>query len=318
MLRVQNLTTEVPDFKVESLSISDHTVIIGPSGAGKTTLLRCIAGVADYKGEIYVDDKLKTTTGAKRGVSMAWQDSRLLPHLSVRKNIQLGGDMELFDIMVDLFKITELLDKMPHELSGGEAQRVNIIRAICSPSRIVLFDEPMQGIDPVIVRKTLKQILHELKKRDRIAVMVTHELYQVYGLFEKAVVVRRGRVVAYGDLQDLYDHPTTPWMANFFGPYTVLNEKDLKNFNHHVGEKPCMVRPEWFKIKIQPHMSPEDCNATVLATHWSGSSSKIVLVLDGTNKTLAVELYTDYEIRKGDRVYVNYKKSSSPHWVTSS
>lgn len=315
MIKVKNLIIEKPDLQIKYLEINDHTVIIGPSGAGKTTFLRCIAGMEKYAGEIYIDGELKTQVGSERGVSMAWQDGRLLPNFSVRANIELGGQPDLIDHMCNLFKVNHLLDKMPHELSGGEAQRINIIRAICSPSKVVLLDEPMQGIDPIIVRKTLKQLLHELKKCGKIALLVTHELYQVYGLFDNAIVIKHGEMIAHDELRSLYDNPLSPWMANFFGAYTVLNKEDLKSFEHHSNEDPCMVRPEWFKIKMSPFKTPLDFNATVTGVHWDGPSTKVSLVLDGTNKPLAVELYADYEIKKGDRVYVNFKKSSRPDWV---
>lgn len=315
MIKVRNLIIEKPDLQIKDLEIDDHTVVIGPSGAGKTTFLRCIAGLENYAGEIYIDGELKTQVGSERGVSMAWQDGRLLPNFSVRANIELGGEPDMIDHMCQLLKVNHLLDKMPHELSGGEAQRINIIRAICSPSKVVLLDEPMQGIDPIIVRKTLKQLLHELKKCGKIALLVTHELYQVYGLFDKAVVIKQGEMVAYDELRSLYDNPLSPWMANFFGAYTVLNKEDLKRFEYHSNEDPCMVRPEWFKIKVPPFKKSLEFNATVTGVHWDGPSTKVSLVLDGTKKPLAVELYTDYEIKKGDRVYVNFKKSSRPDWV---
>lgn len=315
MVKIQNLSVSRPDLRVQDLEIAEHTVVIGPSGAGKTTFLRCIAGLEKYKGEVHVNGVLQKKVGASRGVSIAWQDGRLLPNFSVRKNIELGGDKELIAAMADLFKVNNILEKMPHQLSGGEAQRVNIIRALCSPAKVILLDEPMQGIDPIIVRKTLRQLLYEMKKRDKIVVLVTHELYQVYGLFDKAVVIKQGEVVAHSGLRELYDNPTSPWMANFFGPYTVLNREDLKSFEQHSNEGPCMVRPEWFKVKTVPHKDPSEFNATVTGVHWDGPSTKVALELDGTSKNLAVEVYTDAKINKGDRLYVNFKKSSSPGWV---
>jgi len=316
MLTVKQLKCKTPNLTVDNLEVKEHTVIIGPSGAGKTTLLRCIAGLQKYKGDIYIDsDYPVTKLGPERGVSMAWQDGRLLPNYTVKKNIKLGGDTGLIDRMAALFKLTELLDKMPHELSGGEAQKVNILRALCSPARVILLDEPMQGIDPIVVRKTLKQMLFELKKQGKIAIMVTHELYQVYGLFNQAIVVRNGEIVAHDRFRSLYDNPTDPWMANFFGSYTVLDRNDLQSFDLHSDEDPCMVRPEWFKIKIPPFKSSLEFNATVAGVQWDGPSNKVSLVLDRTKKPLSVEVYADMTLKKGERVYVNFKKCSRPSWV---
>jgi len=316
MIQVKNLNSNVPKLANINLDVNAHTVIIGPSGAGKTTLLRCLAGLQDYTGDIIINNtNVNKIVGPTRGVSMAWQDGRLLPNFTVRKNIELGGDSSCLEEWAELFKIDHLLEKYPHELSGGEAQRVNILRAVCSPARVVLLDEPMQGIDPIVVRKTLKQLLYKLRQLNKIAVLVTHELYQVYGLFEYAIVVKQGEVVAHDKFKKLYDTPTTPWMANFFGNYTVLDRKDLKSFDLHSNEDPCMVRPEWFKIKKPPFKSPTDFNATVTGVQWDGPSNKVSVVLDGTKKPLAVEVYADMDISIGEKIYVNFKKCSRPSWV---
>lgn len=316
MIQIKNLNCKVPKLEDVNLDIDCHTVIIGPSGAGKTTLLRCIAGLQDYTGNIEIDGvDINSKLGPSRSVSMAWQDGRLLPTFTVRKNIELGGDSSCLQELAELFKIDHLLEKYPHELSGGESQRVNILRAVCSPARVVLLDEPMQGIDPIVVRKTLKQLLYKLTKLNKIALLVTHELYQVYGLFNQAIVVKHGQVVAHDKFKKLYDTPTSPWMANFFGNYTVLDRNDLKSFNLHSNEDPCMVRPEWFKIKKPTFKSPTDPNATVTSVQWDGPNNKVSVVLDGTKKPLAVEVYADMDISIGEKIYVNFKKCSRPDWV---
>ena len=316
MIQIKNQNSNVHKLANVNLDINAHTVIIGPSGAGKTTLLRCLAGLQEYTGDIIINEScVNELVGPRRGVSIAWQDGRLLPNFTVRKNIELGGDSSHLEEWAELFKIEHLLEKYPHELSGGESQRVNILRAVCSPASVVLLDEPMQGIDPVVVRKTLKQLLYKLTKLNKTAILVTHELYQVYGLFEYAIVVKQGEVVAHNKFKQLYDTPTTPWMANFFGNYTVLDRKDLKSFDLHSNEDPCMVRPEWFKIKKPPFKNPTDFNATVTGVQWDGPSNKVSVVLDGTKKPLAVEVFADMDISIGERIYVNFKKCSRPDWV---
>jgi ABC-type Fe3+/spermidine/putrescine transport system ATPase subunit len=318
MIQIKNLNSNIPKLSNVNLDINCHTVILGPSGAGKTTLLRCIAGLQEYTGDIVINEKnINNIIGPCRGISIAWQDGRLLPTFTVRKNIELGGDSSHLDELAELFRIDHLMNKYPHELSSGESQRVNILRAVCSPAQIILLDEPMQGVDPIVVRKTLKQLLYKLTKLNKIAVLVTHELYQVYGLFEYAIAVKQGEVVAHNKFKQLYDKPPSPWLANFFGNYTVLDKKDLISFDLHSNEDPCMVRPEWFKIKKPPFKSPTDFNATVTGVQWDGPSNKVSVVLDGTKKPLAVEVYADMDISIGERIYVNFKKCSRPSWVVN-
>jgi ABC-type Fe3+/spermidine/putrescine transport system ATPase subunit len=316
MLSIRNLNSNIPTLKSINLEIAKHTVIIGNSGAGKTSLLRCIAGLNSYDGNILIDNKLVDDIhGPERNVSMVWQDGRLLPNLTVEQNIKLGGDNTHFYELVELFKLNTLLDKYPHEISGGESQRVNILRAVCSPAKVILLDEPMSGVDPVVVRKTLKQLLFKLKQLGKIAIMVTHELYQVYGLFDDVIVIKNSEVLTHDNFKNVYDNPVTPWLANFFGTYTVLDKKDLKSFDLHSNEDPCMVRPEWFKIKKPPFKIPTETNAQVVGVQWDGPSNKISLVLDRTKKPLAVEVYADMTFNVGEKVYVNFKKCSRPTWV---
>jgi len=316
VIQINDLNCKVPLLQNVNLSIDEHTVIIGPSGAGKTTLLRCIAGLQPHTGQIAINGSVVGKTVApKRNVSVAWQDGRLLPNFTARQNIDpvtIPTHMKQF---AELFKVDHLLEKYPHELSGGESQRVNILRSICSPAKVVLLDEPMQGVDPIMVRKILKQMLYKLKTLGKIAILVTHELYQVYGLFETAIVVKQGQVVAHSKFKELYDVPPSPWLANFFGSYTLLDRNDLKSFDLHLNEDPCMVRPEWFKIKKAPFKRPTETNATVTSVIWDGPSNKVSVVLDGTKKPLSVELYADITINVGERLYVNFKKCSRPDWL---
>lgn len=318
MLKIKQISTKTPFLNIDSLEIRENTVIIGPSGAGKTSLLRCIAGLNKYQGKIFINNMEATKTGPSRNVSMAWQDGRLLPNFTVKQNIEIGGDTDDIQRLSKLFRIEHLLDKLPHEISGGEAQRVNILRAICSDAKLVLLDEPMQGVDPIVVRKTLKIMLNELKKKEKIALLVTHELYQVYGLIDNVIAMRNGEVVSHDKFKTLYDNPPSPWLANFFGSYTVLNQKDLFCFDLHRNENPCMVRPEWFKIKVFPHKQPNEYNATITGVRWSGPSNKVSLEIDSTKKPITVEVYTDVSLKKGERVYVNFKKCSRPSWITNS
>ena len=300
-----------------TLTINAHTLIIGPSGSGKTTLLKAMLGVIKHSGSMYMNclEVNAKSVGVSRDISMVWQDCRLLPDLTVRQNIELSGGSD-YDELLQMFKIQHLVDRYAHEISGGEAQRVNIVRGIAAPVKYVLLDEPMQGIDPVIVRKILKNAMHYLTKHNKIAIMVTHEIYHAYGLFKNVLALKDGACKAYGDFESLYNNPNSPWLANFFGPYTVLGKEDLKYFDYHANENPCMVRPEWFKIKkhIPQELKPNACVTSVV---WFGSSYKVNVSLLGTNKPLSIEVFTDLSVNTGDKVYVNFEKCSRPSWVVS-
>ena len=309
-----SVKSDTPKLSIDNLEIPKNCVIIGPSGAGKTTFFRCLLGLHKFEGNVKVDGvDVTKRLGPNRRISATFQDQRLLPNLTVKQNIEIAGPVN--KSLLELMRIEHLVDRYPHELSGGEAQRVNIIRACCADADIVVFDEPMQGIDPIVVRKTLKQLIREMNKQGKQVLLVTHELYHTFGIFDQALVLRNGSVVAFDDFEHLYNNPVNPWIANFFGQYTVLNVEDLKYFGSSLHDgQPCMVRPEWFRIKKQPFRKDLEPNAEVISVIWSGSGNRINLSLRN-GKTVTVDLYTEIQLTPGEQVHVSFKKSSRPDWI---
>ena len=304
--------------------VRGNAVILGPSGSGKSTFLKCLAGLLPYQGQILFAtggdqdpwiQPTRNSVGIDRQVSVAWQDPHLIPSLTVLDNLKVVDcDPTIRNELVRTFGVQALLDRYPHEISGGEAQRINLIRALSAPSRLVLLDEPMQGLDPILVRKLFKKILSFCSRHNKQVLAVTHEVYHVYGLFDYALMFHAGRVHAKGNFEKLYNEPPSPWAANFFGPYFVLSEDDLKCFNHHLDERTCFVRPEWLKIK-DAVPGQRDANAEVTSVRWDGPSIKVNVRLLRTGKPLTVEVNTDAVVHSGQKVYVNFKKCSRPSWV---
>lgn len=311
MLKV-SVKSDTPKLRIENLTIDKNCVIIGPSGAGKTTFFRCLLGLHKFEGRVEVDGTEVTRfLGPRRRIAATFQDQRLLPNLTVRQNIEVAGKVN--PALLELMRIDQLADRFPNELSGGEAQRVNIVRACCADADIVILDEPMQGIDPIVVRKTLKRLVREMNSQGKQVILVTHELYHTYGIFDQALVLRNGEVVAHDRFEQLYNHPVNPWIANFFGQYTLLNQHDLQLLGLESASS-CMVRPEWFRIKKPPFRKDIEPNAEVVSVVWSGSSNRVTVKLRN-GKTVTVDLYTDIQLSQGDEVHVSFKKSTHPDWV---
>ena len=207
-------------------------------------MLRAIAGTIPSTGAITIDENNVTfVTGPDRRISMAWQDSRLLPNKTALENVLINGaDIDTIHQYAKILKIEHVLAKLPHELSGGEQQRVNILRAVSADVQVVLLDEPMQGVDNAVVRKIMSMLLTKLKSCGKIAVVVTHDLAQSYGLFDNVVIVKGGDIVYCGKYDDVYHNPATPWVANFFGPYSVLHKDQAAAFGYNSS---ILIRPEW-------------------------------------------------------------------------
>ena len=194
------------------------TALFGPSGSGKTTLLDLIAGLErPASGRIVIDGEtlVDTSTGAwvpshRRRVGYVFQDSRLFPHLSVRRNLGYGerfagrrGEAPQQGRIVDLLGLGALLDRQPGTLSGGERQRVAIGRALLASPRLLLLDEPMASVD-VARRAEILPYLARVREEAGIPIVyVSHTLAEVARLADTVVLLEAGHVTAIGPVADL-------------------------------------------------------------------------------------------------------------------
>jgi len=168
----------------------DFIAIIGPSGSGKTSLLRTIVGLDRQKsGIISLDDNVLSNNSIhvpveKRGIGLVIQEKVLFPHLSVLENIKFGlprnKESEIVAIeMLKTFKIEQLLKKFPHEISGGEAQRAALARSLVMKPKLLLLDEPLNGLDEKLKEKLYPSLQDYLKKNTITTIMVSHNLTEI-------------------------------------------------------------------------------------------------------------------------------------------
>lgn len=167
------------------------TMLQGPSGAGKTLTLHLIAGLLNApNAQVILDDHdLAAVPAQDRGFSMAFQEPRLFPHLSVRRNILYARrNKGALPALAQALDITDLLDRRPADLSGGQAQRVSLARALLADSRLTLLDEPFTGLD--IARRDA--VISLLINSDRRVVLVSHDPDDAIRLNAKIVHVSNG------------------------------------------------------------------------------------------------------------------------------
>jgi molybdate transport system ATP-binding protein len=183
-------------------------LVLGPSGSGKTTLLRVICGLErpekgymECCGEVYMDtERGLFLPPQRRRIGIVFQDHNLLPHLTVRENIEFalrksGGDVSVEELM-RRFGLEGLEDRYPHQISGGERQRVAIVRALAYGPRALLLDEPFSSLDFEIKTRVIS-FLKSLRL-DIPVVLVTHDPVEAYLLAGRVVVMREGRKVLEG------------------------------------------------------------------------------------------------------------------------
>lgn len=214
------------------------TALFGPSGCGKTSLVRLIAGlVQPQQGRITLDDTVLLDTAQRRflpphrrGIGYVFQEPRLLPHLSVRHNLLYGRwfsrarglDID-FARVVDLLGIGGLLGRPPGALSGGEAQRVAIGRALLARPRLLLMDEPFASIDELRKAEILPYV-ERLRDELRIPIVyVSHGLDEIVRLATTLVVMEHGRVAAHGPLAEVLARVDLPILSRRLDAGVVLD-----------------------------------------------------------------------------------------------
>ncbi|GAA2246732.1 ABC transporter ATP-binding protein [Herbiconiux moechotypicola] len=218
-----------------TVGAGETVAVLGPNGAGKSTLLNLIAGLLrPDTGEAVLGERTLFSLGAggrrswspphQRGVSMLAQEALLFPHLTAAENVAFGPRSKgvaggaartLAETWLDRVDAAALADRKPAQLSGGQAQRVAVARALASDPSLLLLDEPMAALDvsaAPALRRTLREVL-----ADRAALIVTHDVLDAYTLADRVIVLQGGRVVDQGPTRAVLDSPTTPFTAGLAG-----------------------------------------------------------------------------------------------------
>lgn len=230
-LALNNIVKDYDKNVLDSISIDidgyKSIAIIGSSGCGKSTLLRLLAGIEyPQSGDITIDTwqlTPDTIQEYQQHIGFVFQKHNLFPHLTLKKNITLILEKTRkvpkekaearADELLELLHLSDEKDKIPSKVSGGQAQRASIARALSTHPEILLLDEPTASLDPILTHEVLMAI-KELKSLGKNFIFVTHELAFVKSFAEYVIYIDQGRIIEHGTV-DILDMPQTPALQAF-------------------------------------------------------------------------------------------------------
>ncbi len=278
--------------------------LLGPSGCGKTTTLRLIAGFEEpTAGEILLAGKrIDSLKPYERNVTTVFQSYALFPHLTVQANIEFGlrrhGIADIAkpvrDVM-DLVQLTGKESRFPSQLSGGERQRVALARSLVLSPDVLLLDEPLSALDPLL-RKQVRAELKALQRRVGVTfLLITHDQEEALSLSDRIAVMHAGRIEQIGTPEEIYLQPATRFVASFLGAMNWIG--------------PVGVRPEVTNIaRERPNGSSVVHAATVDTTTFLGNCVQVRTKL-ASGESVIAEL-PRHEVRPfdpGDQVHISWQ-----------
>jgi len=330
VLALKNVTkkfggiTAVDNLTIPSIDRGEFVTFLGPSGCGKTTLLRMIAGFYyPTAGSVIMHgQEINDLPPEKRRTSMVFQNYALFPHMSVFGNIAYGlklrklPKVDIRQKVLNILKIVQLEglgDRKPTELSGGQQQRVALARCIVIEPEIILLDEPLSNLDAnlrVQMREEIRKIQQSL---NLTTIFVTHDQEEAMSMSDRIVVMNQGRIEQTGTPTEIYEKPSTLFVAGFIGyinliPGQIVSRKvhamkistaacellntnvDLRDLN--IGDKvKVIIRPESVNLEKKPSAGAQNAfNGRILNSTYVGSIVRYTLEVDCLDTPFIVDV----------------------------
>ena len=249
--------------------------LLGPSGIGKTTVLRTLAGLQKLssgkiilKGKLISSDKIHIEP-EKRNIALSFQDNSLFPNYKVIENINFGkkranGSASLIDVdeIIKILHIEPILEKFPHQISAGEAQRVSIARSLMSKPDLLLLDEPFSNIDQSLKEEIQVSVKKLLKRINLTTIIVTHDSYEAFSMADKCGIILNQELKQYDVPYNVHHEPNSVEVANFLNKGVFVDVK--------VVDSECAVHSLM-------HKELGEIKGKMLHKYPSGSNVKLLL-----------------------------------------
>ncbi|MBV4503408.1 ABC transporter ATP-binding protein [Pseudomonas sp. BW13M1] len=283
----------------------EFVTLLGPSGCGKSTLLRCIAGLTPVdSGRILLDGQdIVPVSPQKRGIGMVFQSYALFPNMTVEQNVAFGLRMQKVKADESQARVREVLDlvelgsfagRYPHQLSGGQCQRVALARSLVTRPRLLLLDEPLSALDARIRKHLREQIRAIQRELGLTTIFVTHDQEEALTMSDRIVLMNQGRIVQSGDAETLYTAPVDLFAAGFIGNYNLLDADSASRLLQRPVNGRLAIRPESITLGLNGELDGEIRTHSLLGNviRYRVRVRDVELVVDVLNRC-AADLHAD-------------------------
>jgi len=283
----------------------EFVTLLGPSGCGKSTLLRCIAGLTPVdSGQILLDGQdIVPLSPQKRGIGMVFQSYALFPNMTVEQNVAFGLRMQKVKAderqarvreALELVELGSFAGRYPHQLSGGQCQRVALARSLVTRPRLLLLDEPLSALDARIRKHLREQIRGIQRELGLTTIFVTHDQEEALTLSDRIFLMNQGRIVQSGDAETLYTAPVDLFAAGFIGNYNLLDPDSASRLLQRPVASRLAIRPESITLGRHGELDGEVRSHSLLGNviRYRVRVRDVELVVDVLNRSSA-DLHAD-------------------------
>ncbi|WP_085665345.1 MULTISPECIES: ABC transporter ATP-binding protein [Pseudomonas] len=276
----------------------EFVTLLGPSGCGKSTLLRCIAGLTPVdSGQILLDGQdIVPLSPQKRGIGMVFQSYALFPNMTVEQNVAFGLRMQKVKADESQARVREALElvelgnfagRYPHQLSGGQCQRVALARSLVTRPRLLLLDEPLSALDARIRKHLREQIRAIQRELGLTTIFVTHDQEEALTMSDRIFLMNQGRIVQSGDAETLYTAPVDLFAAGFIGNYNLLDADSASRLLQRPVANRLAIRPESITLGINGELDAEVRSHSLLGNviRYRVRVREVELVVDVLNRS---------------------------------
>lgn len=326
MLILENLSValgNVPVLHRINLQVNDGEIfcLLGPSGCGKSTLLRTIAGLetAGSGSILFNGMRQNTIPTSRRGFGLMFQNYALFPHMTVEDNVAFGLKMaghtshEIRQRLSDVLSwvgLTEYAGRNVRALSGGQQQRVALARSIAPNPRLLMLDEPLASLDASLSRQLLSELRQIINQLGLTAIYVTHNQQEAFAIADRIGIMNAGRIEQIGTAQELYQSPTTVFVARFLGFENIVPIERFDNgkavtplgmFSVKSGSDAVLIHPD--SIGLSDSGLPGDIIGRIVECQFQGQFYQLrVEVSDGSIFSFLLPAQSIQQPCKGDMI----------------